>query len=201
MNAILSTWPRATRAIRCCRDASSSSGPSIGNTVAMGPGAVSAAREIHNLVFRQKSHKLIAGHHGTELFRSAHPVIGFCRGWVGSPIANVAVRQSTAVRPFLDRAVEIRMVAAVMKRCSGAIVAVKRTSGGLREATGADVRSWAALPQSRRSGCTSGKRYVHVSARRMGGARMGAVRSSISMTIIGVPPTARSGVWGCRPPR
>ena len=57
MNAILSTWPRDTRAIRCCRDVSSSSGPSIGNTVAMGRGAVSAARDLHNRVFRQKQHK------------------------------------------------------------------------------------------------------------------------------------------------
>jgi hypothetical protein len=53
--------------------------------------AVSAARDLHNRVFRQKSHKLIAGRHGTELFRSAHPVIGFCKRWVESPIANVAV--------------------------------------------------------------------------------------------------------------
>lgn len=76
---------------------------------------------------------------------------------------------------------------AVMKRCSGAIVMAKRRCEGLREATGADLRSWAALPQSRRSGYTRRKRCAHVSPRRMGGARMGAVRSRISMTIISAP--------------
>ena len=76
---------------------------------------------------------------------------------------------------------------AVIKRCSGAIVMAKRRCEGLREATGADLRSWAALPQSRRSGYTRRKRCAHVSPRRMGGARMGAVRSRISMTIIGAP--------------
>ena len=76
---------------------------------------------------------------------------------------------------------------AVMKRFSGAIVMVKRTCAGVREATGANVRSWAALPQSRRSGWMCRKRCAHVWPRRMGGARMGAVRSRISMTIIGAP--------------
>ena len=76
---------------------------------------------------------------------------------------------------------------AVMKRCSGAMVMAKRTGEGLREAAGANVRSWAALPQSRRSGYTCRERCAHVSPRRMGGARMGAVRSRISMTIIGAP--------------
>ena len=76
---------------------------------------------------------------------------------------------------------------AVMKRCSGAIVMAKRTCEGLREARGADVRSRAALPQSRRSGYTRRKRCAHVSPRRMGGPRMGAVRSRISMTVIGAP--------------
>ena len=62
---------------------------------------------------------------------------------------------------------------AVIKRCSDAVVMAKRTCEGLREATGANVRSWAALPQCRRSGCTCRERCAHVSPRRMGGARMG----------------------------
>jgi DNA-binding transcriptional LysR family regulator len=66
----------------------------------------------------------------------------------------------------------------VLMRCSGAIVTAKRTCERLREATGANVRSWAALPQSRRSGYTCRERCAHVSPRRMGGAQMGAVRSS-----------------------
>jgi len=76
---------------------------------------------------------------------------------------------------------------AVMKRCSSEIVLATRTCAGLREATGANVRSRAALPQRRRSGCKCRKRCAHVSPRHMGGARMGAVRSRIPMAIIGAP--------------
>ena len=74
---------------------------------------------------------------------------------------------------------------ALMRRRSCAVVRRKRTCHWLREAQGANVRSWAALPQSRRLGCMSS--CAHVRSHRRGGARMGAVRSRISMTIIGAP--------------
>jgi hypothetical protein len=57
----------------------------------------------------------------------------------------------------------------------------------LREATRANVRSWAALPQSRRSTGGSKNRDAHVCPRRIGGARIGALRARMSMTIIGAP--------------
>ncbi len=75
----------------------------------------------------------------------------------------------------------------VPKRCSGAIVMAERTCKGLCEATDARVCSWAALPQSRGSGCSSWNSDAHISPRRVGGARIGAVRARISMTIIGAP--------------
>ena len=73
---------------------------------------------------------------------------------------------------------------AVAKRCSRAVVMAKRMCESLHKATGTNVRSWAALPQSRRSGCSSWNSDAHVSPRRVGGARIGAVRARISMTII-----------------
>jgi hypothetical protein len=51
---------------------------------------------------------------------------------------------------------------AVAKRCCRAIAMVKRTWEALCEATHANVRSWAALPQSRRSVQISGNRCAHV---------------------------------------
>jgi hypothetical protein len=47
---------------------------------------------------------------------------------------------------------------AITKRCSRAFTMRKRAGEALREGTRANVRSWAALPQSRRSVRISGSR-------------------------------------------
>jgi hypothetical protein len=57
---------------------------------------------------------------------------------------------------------------------------------GLHEAAGTNVHSRPALPESRRSVCASMKYCAH-GWPRIGGARIGAVRARISMTIIGAP--------------
>jgi hypothetical protein len=89
----------------------------------------------------------------------------------------------------------------VTMRCTGASVRRKWTFESLLDAPGTNVRSWAALPQSRRWAGRSRKRRVHGRAC-IGGARIGAVRWTMSMTIIGAPQcrqmkAARGATTGC----
>lgn len=75
----------------------------------------------------------------------------------------------------------------VAKRCRRVIAMTRGPCEERGDVTRANVRSWAALPQSRRSVRISGNRGVHVCSRCVGGARIGALRANTSMTIIGAP--------------
>jgi hypothetical protein len=68
-----------------------------------------------------------------------------------------------------------------------AFLAVHRARNRLMHVKDATVRYRVPLPESRRSVWTSRNTCAHAAARCAGGARIGALRSRTSMTIIGAP--------------